>query len=147
MGQHDSRAGADRQFDFWIGDWEVTWGEDDRGVNRIRAVLSDHVILENFDGAPSIPFQGMSVSVYNHILNRWQQTWVDNQGGYLDFCGEFKDDRMILEREAIADGAPIRQRMVWYHIERDSLDWNWERSDDQGQTWKVIWKIHYRRIA
>ena len=31
---------------------------------------------------------------------KWKQTWVDNEGGYLDFVGESKDGQMILSREA-----------------------------------------------
>ena len=29
-----------RQFDFWIGDWDATWGEDQRGTNRVRSILT-----------------------------------------------------------------------------------------------------------
>jgi hypothetical protein len=35
--------------------------------------------------------------------------------------------------------------MVWHNIGKDSLDWNWERSDDGGRTWKALWKTHYAR--
>ena len=31
------------------------------------------------------------------------------------------------------------------NIARDALDWRWERSDDNGQTWQVQWQIHYHR--
>jgi hypothetical protein len=35
--------------------------------------------------------------------------------------------------------------MVWYDIQENKLEWNWERSDDNGQTWRVLWQIHYTR--
>ena len=54
-----------RQFDFWIGQWDLTWGESGRGTNRITAVLDDCVIRENFDGTPSMPLKGWSVSTYD----------------------------------------------------------------------------------
>jgi hypothetical protein len=133
------------QFDFWIGDWEAAWGEHERGTNVVRSVLDGAVILENFDGTPGAPLRGMSVSVYNPNLGKWQQTWVDNQASYLDFSGEFKDDRMLLQRTATLDGRVFQQRMVWYNIEPNRFDWNWERSDDDGQTWRVLWQIHYTR--
>ena len=134
-----------RQFDFWIGEWDVAWGDDRHGANNITAVLDDAVILENFNGQPGTPLVGMSVSVYNQALGKWQQTWVDNQGGYLDFVGEFNDGRMILQRHATIEGQAVMQRMVWYNIAPDELDWNWERSDDQGRTWNTLWHIHYTR--
>ena len=134
-----------RQFDFWIGDWDATWGEDQRGTNRVRSILEDAVILENFDGTPGTPLRGMSVSTYNAAIGKWQQTWVDNQASYLDFVGEWQGDRMALQRAATIDGRRCLQRMVWYNIALDQFDWNWERSDDDGQTWHVLWKIHYSR--
>jgi hypothetical protein len=134
-----------KQFDFWVGEWDLSWGEDGKGTNHIRKVYDRCVIEENFDGGTSIPLKGMSVSVFNEESGKWQQTWVDNQGGYLDFIGEYQDDRMILSQSFEKDGQEIHQRMVWYNITEDELDWNWERSDDGAKNWKVLWKIHYRR--
>ena len=71
---------------------------------------------------------------------------MDNQGSYLEFAGQFKDGEMVLSREAVTkDGKKFRQRMVFKNIKADSLDWSWERSDDGGVTWKVVWPIHYVR--
>jgi hypothetical protein len=52
---------------------------------------------------------------------------------------------MILQRDAIVQGQPCKQRMVWYNITRDRFDWNWERSNDGGVTWRVLWQIQYTR--
>ena len=134
-----------RQFDFWLGNWNLTWGEEGRGTNRISLILDGCVIQEEFDGTPSIPLKGVSVSTFNAALGKWQQTWVDNSGGYLDFTGEFVDGKMILSREVIVQEKPLKQRMVFYNIAENELDWNWERSDDDGETWHVVWHIHYQR--
>jgi hypothetical protein len=137
-----------RQFDFWLGEWDVRWvlgGEEGKGTNVIRATLDGCVILENFDGTPALPLRGMSISTFNPRSGKWQQTWVDNQGGYLDFVGELKDGRMVLQRKAVINDKEITQRMVWHNITKDRLDWNWERSDDGGKTWKLLWQIHYTR--
>ena len=140
-----------RQFDFWVGDWDLTWlgqngGPELHGHNRIERELGDCVIHEHFTDQAEPPFQGTSVSTFTPQLGKWQQTWVDNQGSYLDFVGEFKDGQMVLGREATGkDGKKFQQRMVWKNIKGDSLDWSWERSDDGGATWKVLWPIHYVR--
>jgi hypothetical protein len=131
-----------RQFDFWLGCWELRWEGDGRGVNEIVSILDDRVILERFDGRPSIPLAGMSVSVFDEETGRWRQTWVDSDGSYLDFAGGLDGDRMVLERER-ADGR--RQRMVWSDIEPEALHWSWEHSDDAGRSWTVDWAIDYRR--
>jgi hypothetical protein len=130
------------QFDFWLGEWDCTWGENGKGKNHVLRIMDDKVIQENFS-APDL--KGMSVSVYDPERKLWCQTWVDNNGSYLDFTGKFEDGRMILSRDAIISGENCRQRMVWYSIEADRFDWNWERSDDGGNTWRVLWQIKYER--
>ena len=137
-------AQPDTQFDFWLGDWDVAWGEDEKGTNRVERILDGKIIQEKFS-APDL--QGMSVSSYDPERNLWCQTWVDNNGTYLDFTGTFGDGKMVLSRDAIVRGEACRQRMVWYDIRGDTLEWNWERSDDGGHTWRVLWQIHYRRSS
>lgn len=144
-------APESRQFDFWVGDWEVSWPAGGgmpagKGTNRIIHVLDGCALEENFDGGSAIPLRGRSFSVYLPREGKWKQTWVDNQGSYLDFSGEFRDGQMVLVREAVGPkGAKFLQRMVWKNITADSLDWSWERSLDGGKTWQVMWPIHYAR--
>lgn len=133
------------QFDFWLGEWDLSWGEDGKGTNRITKVLDSCVILENFDGSPTMQFRGWSVSVYDTTSRRWKQTWVDNQGGYMDFTGGFEDGKMTLSRKTTIKGDPVLQRMVFFNIRENELDWNWERSLDGGATWELRWQIHYKR--
>ena len=138
------------QFDFWIGEWNLTWksaeGKEQTGSNTIIKSLSGCVIEEHFDGNPSMQFIGKSFSVYNPQKNTWQQTWVDNSGGYMVFEGGMDSNRMILSREIQGkDGKPIIQRMVFYNIKKNSLDWDWEASRDAGKTWKLNWRLHYKR--
>jgi len=45
----------------------------------------------------------------------------------------------------VRDGRPVKLRMVFYNIAADSLDWDWERSDDDGASWTLQWRLHYRR--
>ena len=131
-----------RQFDFWLGAWDLRWEPDGRGVNVITSILDDHAVLERFDGRPSIPLTGMSVSVFDAAIDRWRQVWVDSDGQYLDFIGGIDLGRMVLERRR-ADGR--HQRMVWSNIAAESLHWSWEHSDDDGAGWTVDWAIDYRR--
>jgi len=130
------------QFDFWLGEWDVTWGEDGRATNNVLRIMDDKIIQENFS-APDL--KGMSVSSYDAERGLWCQTWVDNSGTYLDFTGKFEDEKMMLVRDAIVKGQACKQRMVWYNIETSQFDWNWERSDDGGNTWRVLWQIKYKR--
>jgi hypothetical protein len=140
-----------KQFDFWIGNWDLTWpgnnpNEIVHGTNNIKRVMDGCVVEENFSGGHSTHLRGMSVSLFDARAGKWKQTWVDNEDGYLDFIGEFKDGQMILGREAVGPGGrrPL-QRMVFKNITANAFDWSWESSKDDGKTWQVQWPIHYRR--
>ena len=144
-GQPPCSSPEARQFDFWLGEWEVTWGEGQRGSNHIQAVLDGCVILENFDGGDSMTLRGMSVSAFDPQSAHWRQTWVDNDGTYLDFTGAVQGENMILARTFTRAGKVLMQRMVFRDIKPDSLIWDWQRSTDQGKTWENLWTIFYRR--
>ena len=140
-----------KQFNFWVGHWKAEWqnkdGSKSEGENTIKKILGGCVVEENFNGNPGAPLVGKSFSVYNSHRKMWQQTWVDNQGSYLDFTGNFNDGKMILSREAMTkDGKNIQQRMVYYNIQKNKFDWDWEISKDNGKTWELRWRIHYTRM-
>lgn len=147
-----------KKFDFWIGKWKATWknadGSTGQATNEITKILNHQVIQENFQvtNDQSLKgFKGLSFSVYNPSAKVWKQTWVDNQGAYLDFYGKFEGDKRIFERKFTATtgklkGKVVMQRMVFYNIKPQSFDWDWEASLDEGKTWKLNWRIRYTRI-
>ena len=143
-------AAEQKQLDFWVGDWDLTWpgqkaGEIGHGTNHIQRILDGCVVQENFSGQAT-HLRGTSVSIFDVTAGKWKQTWVDNEGGYLDFVGGFKDGQMILQRESTGkSGATFLQRMVWKNISANEFDWSWESSKDAGNTWQVQWPIHYKR--
>ncbi len=53
------------QFDFWVGQWELTWSDSLHGSNIITKSYNDCVIQEKFDGNPGAKFNGMSLTTYN----------------------------------------------------------------------------------
>jgi hypothetical protein len=69
-----------RQFDFWVGDWELTWpgpnGQPEQhGSNHVVTEFGGCVIHENFSN-PAIepPYLGTSLSVFTPKLGKWEQT-------------------------------------------------------------------------
>ena len=134
-----------RQFDFWLGEWDLSWEKDGTGTNSITSMYDGCVIQEQFDGQPRMDLKGMSLSLYDPKLGRWKQTWVDNGGNYFDLLGEFEDGVMTLVCEKEMEGKPILYRMVFNNIRKNDLDWNWERSDDDGENWELRWHIDYKR--
>jgi hypothetical protein len=139
-------------FDFWLGTWELTWenmdGTTARGTNQIERILDGNVIKESFSAlsGDNEGFAGESYSVYNIRTGEWKQTWVDNNGGYLDFTGEFEGNKRIFKREGTTPaGREFSQRMVFYNITGEAFTWDWEVSEDNGHTWQLRWRIEYER--
>src|SRR4051812_7251928 len=117
-----------KQLEFWVGEWDLTWpgtkaGEVLHGTNSVRRILDDCIVEENFDGGDAMHLRGRSVSIYDIVTHKWKQTWVDNEGGYLDLTGEFKDGQMVLTRDSIRpDGSKGMQRMIFKNISHDEFD-------------------------
>lgn len=132
-----------RQFDFWLGEWDCTWAEGGVGTNSVYLDLADKVVVESFDGRPTLDYQGLSFSVYDRLAGVWRQTWVDTDGNYLAFEGGWEDGEMDLRRR---DGEALL-RMRWHSIEENAFEWAYERSDDDGETWSPVWEIGYRRVV
>ena len=134
------------QFNFWVGNWELTWNDTSRGNNNITVEMGNCLIHEHFSDTVNQYF-GQSWSMYDTTSKKWKQTWVDNSGEYLDFQGGFENGTMILQRSDInKKGQPVLQRMIFFNIAKNTFDWDWESSTDGGVSWKSQWKIHYRRI-
>jgi hypothetical protein len=136
------------ELDFWLGEWQVSW-DGGHGTNRLTRILGDQVLLEEFEEAPSgdgsPPLHGRSWSVFDPVRGLWRQTWVDNQGSYLDLAGETVDGRFAFGRAAPERGPTARQRMVFRDVEPDRFRWTWESSPDDGATWVTRWEIAYTR--
>jgi hypothetical protein len=140
-------------FNFWVGQWEVSWEEGDgmgHGTNHIEKTLDGKVLQENFEitEGQNTGFKGTSISVYQPRFERWKQAWADNNGGYYDFTGEIEGNKRIFQTEVgeLEDGREFTQRMVFYDITEDSMTWDWESSEDGGETWTLSWRIFYERM-
>jgi hypothetical protein len=128
------------ELDFWIGEWDATWGEAGRGTNRISRILADKVVFEEFDGRGNQDrLVGRSWSVYDPDRGLWRQTWVDDDGSYLALEGGMRDGAMEL---ATTDGAHL---MRFEDITPDAFAWSWSRLDGDG--WETVWEIAYTRAA
>lgn len=131
---------SERDFDFWLGEWDVSWGSGAQGTNLITPLFDGRAILEQFDGRPGIDLRGTSVSVYDSKSARWRQTWVDSDGSYLLFEGAFADG--VMDLRTARDG--VVYRMQWREIERDTLRWLWQRATDD-RDWETLWELRYVR--
>jgi tetratricopeptide (TPR) repeat protein len=137
-----------RQFDFWVGEWEVstTQGAIPAGNSKIELILGDCVVLENWKSLNS-PYSGKSYNIYNGALKRWEQYWVDNVGGNIFFHGELKDGMMEYWTDDIpqSSGPALRRHLQFSKLGPDKVRQFSQGSTDGGKTWNVEYDFTYVR--
>ncbi len=138
-----------RQFDFWVGEWEVKATNNLAGpsiaASSIQRLENGCLIYENWmpNGAGGT---GKSFNVYNRAKGKWQQTWVAAGGGVFDFIGEYKDNEMRYTGVSVGtNGQKILHRLTFYQVNKDQVRQVWESSSDEGKTWTSLFDGTYFR--
>jgi hypothetical protein len=131
--------GAYRQFDFWIGDWDVFDVERPAVVvarARVGLILNGcvlHEVYQSLDG-----HKGESFTIYDATRDTWHQSWVNDHGYLLTIEGRLQSSSMILEGiDHLPDGRPRQVRGEWRPQEHGVREVA-ARSTDGGISW-VPW--------
>ena len=135
-----------RQFDFWIGEWDVVSNGSNQpaGKSSVQLLLGDCVIFENWTGALGV--NGKSFNIYNTAEKKWRQTWVDDRSTFTEYTGEFKDDRLEYLAESVGANNQIQKlRMTFFKQSADRVRQLGEVSTDGGKTWSTQYDLIYNR--
>lgn len=135
-----------RQFDFWLGAWEVSGAGGARvGNSRITAILDGCALREEYEGIIS-GYRGTSYSSYERGRSRWHQTYVDNRGLLLQLDGHFDGKRMVLIGVRLEEkGDTVWDRTTWEALPGGRVRQLWEHGPGPDGPWKVIFDGLYRR--
>ena len=138
-----------RQFDFWVGRWEVHNAKSEfAGRNRIEVILSGCALQEHWEGRQGMT--GTSINFYSRADSLWHQTWVDTEGTRLELAGSLVDGKMVLTGESPAPREPgrnVRHRIAWSRIQGNRVGQLWETSRDEGRTWTTVFDGTYTRAG
>jgi hypothetical protein len=145
-----TRAEA-RQFDFWIGTWDVTpWqvakptAQQKMGVNEVYPILEHCVISENWEGARG--GKGKSYNFYDTNVKHWRQIWIADGGTSLDYTGDFSDGAMRFRGWTLdAKGNRVEQKLTFFSVAPDTVRQLFEQSTDGGKTWTPTFDGRYVR--
>ena len=135
-----------RQFDFWLGEWDVQAGGTVAGQNRITSVSGGCALLEQWQGAGG--GSGTSLNAYSVADGRWHQTWVDAQGGRLVLAGGWDEATGTMRLEgttADRNGHPALNVISWQRLADGSVRQRWRVSPDNGTTWRELFDGVYRK--
>ena len=135
---------AYRQFDFWIGDWNVTAGGQQAGTNSITRELAGCALQERWEGAGGS--RGTSINFYDATSGAWHQNWVDNSGNHLVLKGGYADGKMVLSgQNTRLGGKTFLDRITWHNQQDGTVRQVWDVSEDGGETWNTVFDGLYTR--
>ncbi len=137
-------SAAHRQFDFWLGDWDVSSPQGaPAGTNRVERILDGCALQEHWEASDGS--KGTSLSSYDAVTRRWRQTFVDDTGQVLVLEGEFKDGKMVLQGEKTMGRQKSALQRISWQLLADKVRQRWDISQDDGKTWSVLFEGVYTR--
>ena len=136
-----------RQFDFWVGAWEVITPDGEvAGHNTIQRILDGCALEEHWRGAKGST--GKSLNMYYARDGKWHQSWVDGNGGRLDLAGGLDDrGRMVLSGVMPGRDGEALHEISWEALGDGTVKQHWRVSTDGGKAWQDAFVGIYRQPA
>lgn len=159
-------SSAAREFDFWIGDWDIrqrilradgSWLEL-QAQTSVSPTLDGCALVEQWRGTVQFfwedmqspePMQGLSVRAYDPQAGAWHIYWMDSRAPRfgVPYSGGFDGDRGEFFRLSETPRGERTDRITFSDITPDSVMWELAVSGDGGQTWTTLWTMEMRRAA
>jgi hypothetical protein len=136
-----------RQFDYWVGDWNVTdsAGGISYGTNNVTLEEATCVIHEHWAGSRG--GTGQSFNYYDPRTRVWQQDWVaSNAGSSLHLVGKLEGNTMVLEADIPGPNATtIHHKAMWIPQPDGRVRQYWRQTTDGGKTWTIVFDGFYKK--
>jgi len=134
-----------RQFDFWVGRWQVspTGSRKVVAASVIESLYGGCAIRENW--MPIGQVGGGSLSSYVRGDRAWKQTWVDSSGSRAEFTGGWNGQSMVLTGPWPLPNRTRIVRMTYTPNSDGSVRQAGEDSFDGGRTWQPSFDFTYRK--
>lgn len=139
---------AFRQFDFWLGEWEVISETNGAiaGFNTITSEESGCLILERWENVSGNT--GQSYNFYNPATQTWRQVWV-SQGAIIDYEGGLTETGSMKLEGTITYTATRQQADFtgeWTPNEDGTVTQHFEQFDAETDEWKPWFTGQYHRL-
>jgi hypothetical protein len=144
---HDCQASAaHRQFDFWIGQWEVHDGKGTlAGNNSIQAVQKGCALREQWTSVSG--GGGESLNYYDPGTGQWRQLWLDAGYSIIDIAGGLDDaGSMVLQGRIyyLGSGKEHPFRGSWTPLDDGRVRQFFQQQDGDG-AWQTWFEGFYKR--
>lgn len=156
-----SATSSKHDFDFYIGKWQLQnkklksrlencteWLEFE-STQAMYPILNGIGNIENylttFNG---IPFEGMTVRLFNPITKLWTLYWADSNQGILQpgVTGSFENKVGHFFTKDTFNEKEIHVVFRWDARDIENPIWSQAFSIDKGQTWEWNWYMYFRKF-
>ena len=141
-----SATSESRQLDYFLGDWTITNpGGSGSSTSQVSLSLDQCLFIERWDSGGG--HMGQDMFAYNPDQKSWNGMFSDNQGrvhlfvdgtvaaGSAEFHGPSRGP----------NGEQVLNRVRLTRITPNKLEQTWEKSTDNGATWKTVFSGVYSR--
>lgn len=138
-----------RQFDFWLGEWQVMAKDKEAGTSKITKHLGECTLHEHYVSVTG--YEGTSFNIFDKNSRRWHQSWVDNTGLLLQLDGGLESlpdgkTAMVMWGEGMTpQGTIVQHRISWYPNEDGTVRQHWQMTENQGLTWTEVFDGIYHK--
>lgn len=156
-----SSTSSQNDFDFFVGKWNLKnrklkerlngcneWTEFD-STQECYKILNGLGNIDNFlaefDG---VPFEGMTVRLFNPKTKLWSIYWADSNEGKLDkpVVGSFDNSIGYFYTKDSFQEKDILVVFKWEVTDVNNVIWSQAFSQDNGVTWEWNWYMYMSRI-
>lgn len=132
-----------RDFDFWIGSWDVYDSAGRKaGTNTIARASEGCMLYESWTSASGS--DGHSLNYVDPATDQWVQVWMGADGSLISCRGGLEDGAMRLVGEHVLKTGERRPfRMTFTPKEDGSVRQFLEESTDDGKTWSAWFDGRY----
>jgi hypothetical protein len=156
-----SSTSSQNDFDFFVGKWNLKnkklkerlnncteWTEF-HSTQECYKILNGLGNIDNFLAEfDSVPFEGMSLRLFNPQTKLWSIYWADSNQGTLEkpVVGSFDNNIAHFYAKDTFQGKDILVVFKWDKTDPDNVIWSQAFSTDEGTTWEWNWYMYMSRI-
>jgi hypothetical protein len=137
-----------RQFDFWLGAWDVYRADTDKLVahSLIEKLYGGCAVRENW-----MPFQGNaggSLNSYRPSSGEWRQVWTDSANELHDYAGRWDGHALVMDGTGVSPaGQSTKLRMTYAQRPDGSVVQTGYQKTEKDKDWVPSYEFIYRRAA
>ena len=121
-----------------IADWNFFYTLDGQAIQDVWIAPPRSVVVDDATKRQI----GSNIRIYWPEKKEWEMVWVAPRWGYvMSFTATSDDEKVVmLTREKTPQGHD--QRITFFNMTGDTFDWEMERSEDDGETWTAVFRLH-----